>query len=99
MDREGVHPLQVAALPPQCAALNRSYLNVVDLVIDAALSEDPRAIRHALMVDPNTAASLTVDQIWDMCDALVTEHGDALPLWARAVSADIAIHEYSISSN
>jgi alpha-galactosidase len=97
VDREGVHPMQVEALPPQCAALNRSYLNVVDLVIDAALSEEPRAIRHALMVDPNTAASLTVDQVWDMCDALVTAHGDALPSWARAVSTGTAPHEYSIN--
>ena len=99
VDREGVHPMQVEALPPHCAALNRSYLNVVDLVIDAALREDPRAIRHALMVDPNTAASLTVDQIWGMCDALVAEHGDALPSWVRAVSTDTVIHEYSINSN
>jgi alpha-galactosidase len=65
----------------------------------SALTEDPRAIRHALMVDPNTAASLTVDQIWDMCDALVAEHGDALPSWVRAVSTDTVIHEYSINSN
>lgn len=99
VDREGIHLMQVKALPPQCAALNRSYLNVVDLVIHAALTEDPRAIRHALMVDPNTTASLTVDQIWDMCDALVTSHGGALPSWARAVSIDTAIHGYSIDPN
>ncbi len=31
------------------------------------------------MVDPNTAASLTVDQIWELCDALVAAHGPLLP--------------------
>lgn len=31
------------------------------------------------MVDPNTAATLTVDQIWDLCDELTSAHGDLLP--------------------
>jgi alpha-galactosidase len=88
----------VDALPPQCAALNRSYLNVVDLIVDGALAENPRAIRQALMVDPNTAASLTVEQIWDMCDALVAAHGDALPAWARNVDR-LDDSEYSITAN
>jgi len=98
VDRDGVHPRRVDALPPQCAALNRSYLNVVDLIVDGALAEDPRAIRQALMVDPNTAASLTVEQIWDMCDALVAAHGDALPAWARNVDR-LDDSEYSITAN
>jgi len=48
-----------------------------------AMTEDPRAIRQAAMMDPNAAASLTVDQIWEMFDALVAAHGDLLPAWAR----------------
>ena len=31
------------------------------------------------MVDPNAAASLTVDQIWELCNALVAAHGSLLP--------------------
>jgi alpha-galactosidase len=31
------------------------------------------------MVDPNTAATLTVDQIWALCDDLSVAHGDLLP--------------------
>ncbi|WP_308467241.1 alpha-glucosidase/alpha-galactosidase [Rathayibacter soli] len=83
VDERGVHPWYMGELPPQCAALNRGYLNVVDLTIHAALTEDPRAIRHAAMLDPNAAATLTVDQIWELCDAMVTAHGDLLPAWAR----------------
>jgi alpha-galactosidase len=83
VDASGVHPWHVGDLPAACAALNRSYLNVVELAIEAVISEDPRAIRHAAMVDPNTAATLAVDEIWDLCDALVAAHGDALPRWAR----------------
>lgn len=83
VDERGVHPWRVGALPPQCAALNRQYLNVNDLTITAAVEHDPRAIRQALMLDPNTAASLTVDRIWEMCNELVAAHGDLLPAWAR----------------
>jgi alpha-galactosidase len=40
---------------------------------------EPRLVRAAAMVDPNTAASLTVDQIWELCNALVSAHGALLP--------------------
>lgn len=79
LDRLGVHPHHVGALPPQLAALNRSFLNVVELTVAAAVEGDPRHIRHAAMVDPATAAVLTVDEIWALCDAMTEAHGAALP--------------------
>jgi alpha-galactosidase len=79
LDRLGVHPHHVGALPPQLAALNRGFLNVVELTVAAALEGDPRHVRHAAMADPATAAALTVDEIWALCDAMVAAHGDALP--------------------
>ena len=79
LDRLGVHPHHVGALPPQLAALNRQFLNVVELVVAAAVEGDPRHIRHAAMSDPATAATLTVGQIWELCDAMVAAHGAALP--------------------
>jgi alpha-galactosidase len=84
VDRLGLHPQHVGALPPQLAALNRSFLNVVELVVAAAVEGDPRHIRHAAMCDPATAAALTVDEIWALCDAMVAAHGDALPPALRA---------------
>src|SRR5262249_3885748 len=75
VDRIGVPPLRVGALPAQCAALNRQFLNVVDLTVTAAVEEDPRLIRHAAMLDPHTAATLTVDEIWALCNDLVAAHG------------------------
>ena len=80
----GVRPTAVGALPPQCAALNRAYVSVNELTVRAALEGDPRLVRHALMVDPNTAASLTLDQIWAMADDLTRAHGDLLPEALRA---------------
>ena len=79
LDRLGVHPHHVGPLPVQLAAPNRHFLNVVDLVVAAAVEGDPRHIRHAAMADPATAAALTVEQIWALCDAMVEAHGDALP--------------------
>jgi alpha-galactosidase len=40
-------------------------------------------IRQAAMLDGNASATLTVDRIWELCDALVAAHGDLLPAWAR----------------
>ncbi|MGB3480795.1 MAG: alpha-glucosidase/alpha-galactosidase [Mycobacterium sp.] len=79
LDALGAHPMQVGDLPPQCAALNRNFLGPVDLAVRAAVDGDPRLVRAAAMVDPNTAATLTVDQIWQLCDELTAAHGDLLP--------------------
>ncbi|GAA3456995.1 alpha-glucosidase/alpha-galactosidase [Dactylosporangium matsuzakiense] len=79
VDRLGVHPQRVGALPPQCAAVNRSFVSVGELTVQAALTGDPRLVRQAAMVDPNTAATLTVDQIWSLCNDLTAAHGSLLP--------------------
>jgi alpha-galactosidase len=75
----GAQPVPVGDLPAQCAALNRAFLSVVDLTVRAATELRPDHIRHAMMVDPNTAASLTVTQIWELADAMVAAHADRLP--------------------
>ena len=84
IDELGAHPMHVGALPLQCAALNRTFASVGELTVRAAVTGDPRLVRHAAMVDPNTAASLTVDKIWDLCDALTAAHGDLLDDAIRA---------------
>jgi alpha-galactosidase len=79
LDALGAHPMKVGDLPPQCAALNRSFLGPVDLAVRAAVDGDPRLVRAAAMVDPNTAATLTAAQIWQLCDELTLAHADLLP--------------------
>lgn len=78
VDELGVRPEYVGDLPLACAALNRSFANVGELTVQAAVTGDPRLVRRAAMVDPNTAASLTVDAIWALCDELSAAHGDLL---------------------
>jgi len=75
VDAQGLHPKTMGELPTHLAALNQSFINVGELVVQAAISNDPHKIRLAAMLDPNTASSLTVDQIWEMCNELVDAHG------------------------
>jgi alpha-galactosidase len=84
LDGEGAHPVAVGRLPIQLAALNRTFLNVVELTVAAALSEDRSLVYQAAMLDPNTAATLTTSQIVAMCDELTAAHGEALPAGLRA---------------
>ena len=79
LDALGAHPMKVGDLPAQCAALNRNFLGPVDLTVRAAVEGDPGLVRAAALVDPNTAATLSVDQITELCDELAAAHGDLLP--------------------
>ncbi|WP_405112948.1 alpha-glucosidase/alpha-galactosidase [Paenibacillus sp. FSL K6-1217] len=79
VDRSGVTPTFVGDLPPQCAALNRTNINTQLLTIEAAMSRKKEHIYHAAMLDPHTAAELSMDDIISMCDDLIAAHGDWLP--------------------
>ncbi len=84
VDRTGVRPTHVGALPPQLAALNRTFASVCELTVRAALEGKLEHVYHAAMLDPNTAASLTLDEIAAVVDELRAAHGDALPEGLRA---------------
>jgi alpha-galactosidase len=80
VDASGVHPLPFGAIPTQGAALNRSYLSVAELTIEAARTGDPELVRRAVLTDPNAASSLTPDQLWSLCDELTARHARLLPV-------------------
>ncbi|HEY5350849.1 MAG TPA: alpha-galactosidase [Streptosporangiaceae bacterium] len=75
----GPQPVPVGVLPPQLAALNRTFLNVVELTVRAALEESRDHVYQAALLDPNTAATLTTAQTVAMCDELFAAHRDLLP--------------------
>lgn len=83
VDRDGVHPHAVGALPPHLAALNRTFLNVAELTVRAVLDGDREHVYHAALLDPNTAATLTMRQTRAMCDELLAAHGDLIPASLR----------------
>ena len=75
----GPKPVAVGALPPQLAALNRTFLNVVELTVRAALDGSRDHVYQAALLDPNTAATLTTAQTVAMCDELLDAHRHLLP--------------------
>jgi len=79
VDANGVQGCYVGDLPEQLAAINRTNVNVQLLTVEAALERKCEAIYHAAMLDPHTAAELTLDQIRSLCDDLIEAHGDMLP--------------------
>jgi alpha-galactosidase len=83
VDADGVRPIAVGKLPPQCAALNRTFVNVAELTIRAALEERRDHVYQAVMMDPNAGATLTIGQIEAMVDELIEAHGELIPAGIR----------------
>jgi len=83
VDADGVHPIPMGALPPQFAALNRTYLSVAELTVEAVRTGSKDLVRRAVLVDPNASSSLTPEQIWALCDELTAAHGDRIPAALR----------------
>jgi alpha-galactosidase len=79
VDRNGIQPTRIGALPPQLAALMMTNVNVQSLTVEAALTGRREHIYHAAMLDPHTAAELDPDQIYALVDDLLAAHGDWLP--------------------
>jgi alpha-galactosidase len=79
VDASGVTPTFVGDLPPQLAALNRTNINSQLLTIEAAITRKREHIYHAAMLDPHTAAELSLDDIVSLCDDLIEAHGGWLP--------------------
>ena len=83
VDRNGIQPTHVGALPPQLAAMMRTNINVQELTVAALMKESREHIYHAAMMDPHAGAELDLDQIWHLVDDLLAAHGDWLPAWAQ----------------
>ena len=82
VDRNGVQPVRVGALPPQLAALMQTNVNVQALTVEAALTGKREHVYHAALLDPHTAAELDPEQIASLVDALIAAHGEWLPAYA-----------------
>ena len=78
-DASGVTPAFVGALPEQCAAMNRTNINVQLLTILAAVTLKKDYIYQAAMMDPHCQSELSIDDIVAMCDDLIEAHRGWLP--------------------
>jgi alpha-galactosidase len=86
VDRNGIQPVHYGALPPQLAAVNRTNINVQELAVQAALTQNPENIYHAVALDPLTASLLTLAQIRAMVTEMLKAQGQWLPDFARSKS-------------
>jgi len=75
----GIQPTKFGPLPPQLAALNRTNINVQELIVEAALYTDVDYICHAVALDPLTAAVCTLPEIRAMVDEMLEAQKHWLP--------------------
>ena len=79
VDGNGIQGCYVGALPAQCAAMNMTNINVQQLTTEAVLTRKRDLVYQAAMLDPHTAAELSLDDIVKMCDDLFAAHGKMIP--------------------
>jgi alpha-galactosidase len=75
VDRAGLQLTTVGELPPQLVAYMQPHISQHELFIRAALEGRRDHVYQACMFDPLTSATLTLDQIVEMCDELIAAHG------------------------
>ena len=81
VDSNGVQGVWVGELPEQCAAMNRTNVNVQLLTVDAALRGRRDSIYQAALMDPHTSSELSIDDAVKLCDELIEAHGNMLPIF------------------
>lgn len=79
VDKNGIQPTYVGALPTQLAALNRTNINVQELTVEAALTLEKNKIYQAAYLDPHLSSELSLADITQLVDDLIEAHGDYLP--------------------
>ena len=89
VDARGITPTPIESYPPQLAALNRGYLSVAELTVRASLEQNVDHVLHAAILDPNTAATLTLPEITSLCREMLDAHRDLLPWTAQRLSAEL----------
>lgn len=73
VDGTGLRPCFVGDLPPQCAALNRTNINVQHLAAKAAVDNSVDNLFMAIALDPVTAGKLDLRTIKKMVEEMITE--------------------------
>lgn len=81
VDGAGVHPTYIGSLPPVLAAMNMTNINTQLLTIEAARTRKKEDILRAVMLEPHTAAELTIDEMSSMVDELLEAHGPYMAMY------------------
>ncbi len=77
--RNGLEPVHVGALPPQCAALSGINAQVEEMAVEGALTGDPRLVFQAIAYDPLTASVLSLAEVKQMVNEMLQQNRPHLP--------------------
>lgn len=75
----GIEPIRVGELPPQLAILNNISARCEELIVEAAITGDPKKVYHACYFDPLTSAVLSLSEIRQMVDEMMEKNAEWLP--------------------
>jgi alpha-galactosidase len=79
VNRHGILPTKIGRLPHVLAALNHQAVAVQQLTVDAILEGSRDLLYQAVMMDAQTSAAMTLDQMRNMVDELLEAQGDLVP--------------------
>lgn len=74
VDHNGIQPTRIGDLPVGLAALMQTNINVQTLTVEALASGRREHVKQAAMLDPHTAAELSLDEIDRLVDELIRAH-------------------------
>ncbi len=81
VDRNGITPCAMGAIPPQLAAAMSPHVFLNEMAVDAVLTKDKVLLRQALQADPLTGAILTLPKIESMLNELLKANKSYLKGW------------------
>jgi alpha-galactosidase len=79
VDSAGPRLSAVGDLPPQLVGYIQPHVIQHELFLRAAVEGRRDHVYQAVMFDPLTSATLTLDKIVELCDELIAAHGQCLP--------------------
>ncbi|NLF17182.1 MAG: alpha-galactosidase [Lentisphaerae bacterium] len=79
VNRRGLNPLHVGALPAQLAAMVNTSVAIEEMAVEAALTGNAEGVFHAICYDPLTAAVLSLAEIRDLVKAMLKKNQAYLP--------------------
>ena len=77
--KNGLEPIHVGAMPPQCALLSGTSAQIEEMVVQAGLTGDREMVYRAICYDPLTSAVLSLREIRDMVDEMFRQNEAWLP--------------------
>ena len=80
--REGIAPEMSGDMPGAIGSLCRLHLDVIDMVVRAALTGDRQLLIEAMTLDPSSA-NADVEDIPKLCDQLLNANREYLPRFFR----------------